>query len=775
MLQKWCNKLVSEDDEAAGIEALKYLSRSAELPGDVARACMGLIIKSRPAKIKTPQHAKLEDIRDGIFAGLLRESTVAKAFLAKTLHECSDNSTFERIYDLGDGAASGIAMVVLDPSAWSSEATREASERDIFQLYLAKLLEVGDDHNGRALRGIARLLAADAEKLHGYIDKDCFDLILCCLDGRNSIEVRSQATLATAKFLEISEDAGRRILVEFVITKIARQYKEDLVVAFSAAAGVFPVAPAMASSLFLTEGFVPALVPLLEQKAKSEKVEKAALEMLSAACIDSGCREAIRKDCRSWLQNVVEMGKGQRPGLAAVILAKLQGPSEPNGGTKGPSTEAPQAIDDLVPRLKHMMTDEAEESKQSSIEGLAYASVQPTVKDKLAKDANFLKMTLQNLKESRADAPIVFGSLTLLDNLARYLPNLSEEQKKMSQLKAYANASKPAPKIDPHDEADAVTERCKALINAGIVPVLAGLSRSLSSTSTTLVFNIMSSISRVTKSRGTIAQQGGVRLLLQSYTAITGTSESDKKSRQTAAHALARILISTDPSLLFPASGTMPVTSAIRPLLTLLTEDPSLPSEGPRDLLPTFEALLALTNLASTPDGTASEIIISQSWNTVEDLLLSNNVLIQRASTQLTCNFMNCAKGIELFADESPAAARRLHILLAMADVEDQDTRKAAGGALASVMCFEGAVKAMLKRDRGVEILLGLCADKDEEIVHRGLICVMNVFSMEGDTAREAQIKVQENEGAEILSAVIHNAKSSVVRGIANEAIKAMK
>ena len=758
---------MAEDDEAAGKEALQYLSRSAEVPGDIARDCMEVVMDRRSPKF--------QEIQDSIFAGLLRESTAAKAFLAKTLHDCSDNRAFEKIYSLGDGAANGIAAVVLDPSAWSSEATREACEKDIFQLYLAKLLEVGDDHNGRALKGLARLLAADNERLHDYIDKDCFDLILCSLDYRNSAEVRSQATLITAKYLEASGDSGQQDLSHFVIAKCARQYNEDLVLAFSAAAGVFPIAPSTASALFLTKGFVPALVPLLEKKAKSEKVELAALEMLSAACVDSGCREAISKDCTSWLQRIMETGDGRRPGLAAVILAKLHGQSKMNGGTKAQPNGSSNEVDDIVPRLKQMMNDEIEENKQISIEGLAYASVQPEVKAKLIKDRPFLKGLLSTLKKSSPGSSVLFGGLTLLDNLTRFLPNLSEEQKRMSQLKAYAKASKPAPKADPLDEGPAVIERCKAVIDADIVPTLASLSRSLSPTSIVLVFSVILSISRVTQARPIIAQQGGVKLLLQNYIALTGNSVNEKASRRTAAHALARILVSTDPSLVFSASSSLPLSTAIRPLLSLLSEDASLPAEGPRDLLPTFEALLALTNLASVPSGKPSETIITLSWNTIEDLLLSNNLLIQRAATQLICNLVNCTKGIELFADDSAAAARRLHILLAMADVEDQETRKAAGGALASVTQFEGAVNAVLDRERGVDVLLALCEDEDEQIVHRGVVCIMNAVCIEGDVGQRVKLELRKRGGVEILEHVVENAKSQDVRSIAGETLRAVQ
>lgn len=131
--------------------------------------------------------------------------------------------------------------------------------------------------------------------------------------------------LATAKYLEASPSDGQKLLLSFIQSRIARQGKEDLVLAFSAAAAVFPLVPSMASAFFLIEGFLPSLVPLLGKKAQSKTVKQAALEMLNAACIDTACRQGIQKHCSPWLQQVADNGKQKSSGLAAVILAKMQG------------------------------------------------------------------------------------------------------------------------------------------------------------------------------------------------------------------------------------------------------------------------------------------------------------------------------------------------------------------------------------------------------------------------------------------------------------------
>lgn len=741
---------MAEQDEGAGKEALSYLNRSAEVPGDVAKACLNLVARTR--------NFKYGELQDGIVAGLLREAPAAKVALARQLHENRTTVTFQEIFRLGDRSSDGMTDVLLDPAVWWSESVRQECEEDVFQLYLAKLIQIGDEENSRALKGIARLLAVDTERLHTFIDGETFDVILSSLDTRNPVQVRSQATLVTSKYLEASGDNGQRTLVRFFTSRIAKQRNEDLVLAFSAAAGVFTVAPSPAATLFLTEGFIQSLVPLLAKKAKSEKVELAALHMLSAACVDSACREAIKKHCTSWLQHILATGNDERPGLAAVVLAKTQGPSSQGTSTKVEvAAKDKNAAEDLVPRLKSMMVEDPLDSNQSSIEGLAYASVQPKVKEELAKDREFLRRLLKNLRHSPPGSPTSFGGLALIENLTRYLPNLSEEQKRMAQLKAYANASKAAPQVDHLDEDAAVTERCKAVVNAGAISVFVGMSKNLSPNSVHTVMKIILSLSRTSSLRGTIAQQGGVRLLLQGYTLFMGSTNSNIEARHAAAHALARTLISIDPSLVFPSSGSLPLTSVIRPIISLLSEESGSMTQGPRDLLPTFEALIALANLATVPSGGGAESIIRQAYPTIEDLMLNKNTLVQRAATQLICNLVNCALGVELFADESPAAARRMHILLAIADVEDVATRCAAAGALAVVTEFEGAVKAILARDRGIEIILGLVEDEsgDKGITHRACVCVMNAVCQGSDTGMRAKGMVKQLSGERILNDVM--------------------
>jgi len=413
--------------------------------------------------------------------------------------------------------------------------------------------------------------------------------------------------------------------------------------------------------------------------------------------------------------------------------------------------------------FKTMLSTDA--GRQNSIEGLAYASLQPKVKEKLASDKEFLQNLVKALKEAPAKSPSTYGALSLLVNLTTYLPTMTEEQKRMAQLKAYANASKSSAKTDPLNDDEHVNKRCQAVFDAGVIPILVTHSQHGSTASLSLVVSIVFSLSKNTKLRGQIAQQGGVKLFLHAYSVLPSEVST---ARRTTAHGLARILISTNPSHVFGGSNPLPLTSAIRPLLLLLTDDQTTEH---RDNLPVFESLLALTNLASTDD-TARNPIIRLAFPQIEELFLSNNKLITRATVELVCNLMQSPECVAKFADGGKQASHRMHILLALADSEDFATRRAAGGALASLTEWDTAVNAILERDRGATILLALCREDEEELRHRGVVCVLNLLTAPGKVGEWGVKKVREGGGVDALKECLKKSRSQEVLEITVEALK---
>lgn len=437
--------------------------------------------------------------------------------------------------------------------------------------------------------------------------------------------------------------------------------------------------------------------------------------------------------------------------------------------SSGPSDERIQPaltnMEDLADMFTKALAVQSTTDYQSSIEGLAYASLRPKVKEKLASDPAFLKSLVQVLSNCPPKSASTYGALTVLVNLTAYMPTQSEEQKRMAQLKSYANASKMSHEPDPLNDDEHALKRGKAVFDAGAIPVLVTHSQHGSVASLNLVVSIVFSLSKNTKIRGQIAQQGGVKLLLHAYSVFL---DSDIAARRTSAHALARILISTNPMHVFGGSNPLSIISSIRPLLILLTDDHTTEQ---RDLLPVFESLLALTNLASTDDS-ARNPIIRLGMPSITELLLSNNTMITRATVELICNLMQSPEGVAKFADGSKQASHMMHILLALSDSEDLATRSAAGGALASLTNWDTAVNTILERDKGVKLLLSLCRENEEELRHRGVVCILNVVSAPGKVGEWGLKKVREEDGVEALKECLKKSKSQQVLKITVSALK---
>ncbi|KAI9761241.1 MAG: Cytochrome c oxidase assembly protein cox19 [Chaenotheca gracillima] len=756
-LVDYCRKLSKQRDDDVARQAIRFVNQpDAPISQDVGEQCGILLIES---------HGSESPHIDLLLSLLLQKSSGCRSLVVSRLEESINNEFFEQLWAVGDRTMLAVVGITLNKSAWKSEETRTKCEKDIFMLLLAKLMEIGDNHDARGLKGMLQLLEADSERLADLIDEDSFQIILSMLDARSTPEVRSFATMTTAKIMEVRQDPSQGWLTSFVTARVSTGTNEDLILAFSTAAALFPVLTPVAAALFLTNGFVETLVPLLQKKAKSSRVVLAALEMFNAACVDSNCRDKISKTSTEWLEEMINVGTEHNTGIAAVILAKIRGTRLPEASKEGQPQTAPNAdLGELVGRFKVMMSKQEDKLDQIAIEGLAYSSLQAKVKEQIAHDRSLLKSVLDLLKKSSETSSATFGCLSILANITTYLPRQSEEQKHLAQLKAYAKASKAQAEPDPLDADSKVNARCQAVLEAGVVPILVSKGEKLSHSGLSQALMIFLSLSRDQKHRGALVQQGAIKLLLSAYQNAlkSGTPEAQTFP---AAHAVARILISVNPALVFKTSDAL---SSIGPLVSLLKDDPSADQ---RDLLPCFESLLALTNIASMDDATRDNIVRS-SWQLIEDRLLSNNTHIRRASVELVCNLMASPKVVQMFADGSPRSRNRLHIILALADVDDAPTRRAAGGGLAMLTEWDAAVDAVTKQDRGVKILLGLCQDEEQDIVHRGCVCIRNIVCIPGPVGKSGAEKVKQEGGTEALKSMLRLSNDPQVLEIGVEALK---
>lgn len=683
-----CQDWVKSRNENDGEKALK-LMKTKELGEKEAEQAMEILYDLKGE----------DDTLDQVTGELLQQIG-AQRWLARFVKEHPTQAYYE-LFERGDDSIDGLLKVLLNRAVWESDEAFVQGHRDCFMLSLAMMMEEALEHPERAMKGVAQLLAHHAQNLHGIIDADSFDVILTSLDIRLPNSLRSQAILATIKLFELAPSVAQDLVSKFVVSRVQKSIADELVVAFSAAAAIFPITAKAATELFLSEGFITTLVPLVEGKS-STKLEQAALELISAACIDKNCRDAINRHCRIWLEeHVANCPDKKRANLAALVLVKL-GEEQPS--SEGPAVVTPGKVDqeDLIASFKSMVISTDASDKQDSIEGLAYASLQPKIREDLSKSPKFLRRLTESMKDTATSPNVLFGGLTIFVNLTAYPPIQSEEEKRMAQLKAYANVQKPSVSDPLLDETHTVV-RCKRVLEAGVVPLLSFIAKKASPAALSHITSIILSLSTDSKSRPILAQQGAIKLLVQIYDTITSSTIADKyapTAAPQAAQALSKILISTNPTHIF--TPAFPSHSVLRPLRSLLGQ-----SEAAMWQLHAFEALLALTNLASMDQATQDAIIRAAFDTVVDDLLLSQNNMLTRASTELLCNLMASPVCAEKFADGSPRAGKRLHLLCALTDVEDGPTRSAAGGALAMLLSIDLAVVELLKLEKGVDFLLG--------------------------------------------------------------------
>lgn len=676
---KLVRSYIEDPSEDCGKSAVAGLSQTTNLSAEDARSILELCL---------PANDNLK-IKRQLVGALFTLPTTPKALTEVILDRPTE--IFKAVWSCGPNALRGLTTTTLAATAWVSEEDRIKAERDIFMLLLAKLLEPGLDNPELAMSAIARMLAADAGRFRDIIEPESFDIMLSALSIDNDVALRSQATLAVAKILEADPEGGQKLLTDGVVNRVAQQGTDDLIIAFSAAAAVFPVVPNMAAALFMTDGFLADL-NRMGAKANSLTLRRAALELLSAACVSKECRQAITEQSTDWLEQQAQDKKGRISTLAALVLAKTS--ASPENPARRPSfASSDDGRDGLAAIFKDDLTDSDAAVAETAIEGLAYRSTSPTVKEELANDPYFLKRLITTLDQTTAaTSPTVFGGLTILSNLTQYPPVLSAEQKRIAQLKAYANQSKPDSKLDPLEEDARVTERCGKVLDAGVASVLVKFAKKASPSLFGLISSIIVAMVKHPRHRGKMAQQGlfDTALRLASSDSVT---TAVPKVKQEASLALAQMLIRLNPALLFYNTAVpRPLPAAVSALDFLLTPA-EVDGTSTVNYFSVVEALKALTNMAAmadeVQDDAPTKAILAQSWDAIEGYLESDVAPVRQAATECVCNLCTSDAATQLYtrADDEGRGSQRMAVLLRQSLFDgERGTRLAAGGALAAIL-----------------------------------------------------------------------------------------
>jgi hypothetical protein len=603
------------------------------------------------------------------------------------------------------------------------------------------------------LNSFIRLASSDQDLIKSF-HKIPFEILFPLLSNVQPQSVLSRAIVLLSTL--ISKEAADSVLIstlnrrlsDFVTEKLSNASPSDFIAAFSILTSMFTIRADIGTQVFLQEGFLEEIIEEPMEIDDNGAVIKALLEMLSAATADKKCRAKMINVADGLLQECAKSDSTEIRALVGSVLARLSSASTEN---------RPVGVD-LLRIFKDAYATKNEIALLSSVEGLAFSSTVAAIKEELAGDTDFLKYLLAILKSPGQQHALVYGCLSIIVNLTSYKPALSQEQKRINEIRRLAKEEN-VHTVDELDEDVHVTGRCKAVLTAGLLPSLNAMALNSSPACIISIAQILLSISTAAAHRGLLAHQGAIKLIL----ALLGKSV-DSQTELTLTHALAKILISVNPSLIF--SSRTPITAPIQPLTNLLANE-SLPNDLPR-----FETLLALTNLASADDS-ARTAIVDKAWTVTETLLLSDTPLIQRAATELVCNLVVSQKGADKFipSTKNTSVTSRLHLLLALADVEDVATRRAAGGAFAMLTDFKEVCDAVVEVERGLERVGGMVSDQDEDVAFRGIVCLKNlIVNGGGDMVK----RLRQAGLSEKLRAFMKRSSNEKIKGLCVEILKGL-
>ncbi|XP_055540782.1 protein unc-45 homolog B [Wyeomyia smithii] len=340
--------------------------------------------------------------------------------------------------------------------------------------------------------------------------------------------------------------------------------------------------------------------------------------------------------------------------------------------------------------------------RKFAAEGLAYLTLDADVKEKLVEDRAAIQGLIELAKTG--DQSAIYGVVTTLVNLV----NAYEKQEIVPELVELAKFAKHhIPEEHELDDPDFVSGRIIVLANEGVTTGLVALSKTESDNSREMIARVFNALCSEQDVRGKVVQQGGAKVLLP--LSLKGTPNGKRH----AAQALSRIGITINPEVAFPGQRNLEV---IRPLLNQLHPDCSS--------LENFEALMALCNLAAMNETTRQRILKENGLSKIESYMAEDHLMLQRAASQVMCNLVQSPEVIELHEKEND----RVKLLALLTQEEDEETAKAATGALALLTSVsEKCCEKMFSPASWFEIFQTMVANPSPDVQHRGLVIIYNI------------------------------------------------
>lgn len=300
---------------------------------------------------------------------------------------------------------------------------------------------------------------------------------------------------------------------------------------------------------------------------------------------------------------------------------------------------------------------------------------------------------------------------------------------------------------DP-DTTELCHERIRQIAAANVPRALIALVDGASEHTLEQAVMAMNRMADVQSVRGVLIQQGVLSACIKIEKKETPTdTDVMKKVIRLARHTIGKMLVSTNPSLLTSAQRL----GSIKPLIQLI-----------RDIkasdLQHFEALMALTNVASSGEDAKNRIVTERGIPCLHFAMFSDHEMVRRAATEAMCNLVPHKAMMDHLADTDNL---KLWLAFAVDYEENYECARAAAGCLAMASQDEIIAEEFVKLENFRKHTTTLLESGRLEIMHRTFALVHSLV-LHGGAIKEkiitegfvefckAYIELQQHTGGDL-------------------------
>lgn len=578
-------------------------------------------------------------------------------------------------------------------------------------------------------------------------------------------EVKSMMLIIFAELQSSFQKDFDKAVVDFMSSLIAEAEidvgNDPLSIIVKTLSELYPSLTTLCSEIFLTNG----LSKLFKKRVFEEQdlqFTKELLRLLSSACIDETMRTYITENYLQLLERSLNVEDVQI--YSALVLVKTW------SFTKLTCINLKQLSEIFINAISRRIMPKIGNVNESavkleevpkvemSVEALAYLSLKASVKIMIRSNESFTEILLTMIKSQKM-THCLYGLLVIMANLSTLPEESNGSSQSINDLKNYADLKGPgADRVGAEKESkeDILLFNEKYILRTELISFL---KREMHNLSPNCKQQVVRVIYNITRSKNFIPQcisQGGTTIILE-Y--LANKQDIGEPIRILGCRALTRMLIFTNPGLIFKkysALNAIPFLFELLPRSTPVDDNP-LHNDEQIKLTDNYEALLALTNLASSETSDGEEVckhIVSTKvyWSTIENLMLDENVPLQRSTLELISNMMSHPLTIaaKFFNLENPQSLRNFNILVKLLQLSDVESQRAVAAIFANIATTIPLIaKELLTKKELIENAIQVFADQidDIELRQRLLMLFFGLFEVIPDNGtNEVYPLLQENQ-----------------------------